>query len=73
MGQKKRTSDKVKGSTNPTSSNIGIAKHRISGHTVNSAHFTGPTKGKRIRRKGKSRKEKEMKRGTHVNKYDSKK
>lgn len=44
------------------------------GHQVNDQHFTGPkgsTTGSRVRRKGKglTRKQRQMKRGTHVNKY----
>lgn len=51
---------------------MGMAKHRTSGHSVNSFHFTGPKAGKRIRRKGKkglSHKQRRAKRGKHVNKY----
>ncbi len=70
MGKKKRAPGEVKGSTTAIRfSGSGMSKHRKSGHTVNSSHFTGTKRGKRIRRKGISRKERQMKRSKHVNKY----
>ena len=46
----------------------GMRKHRISGHTVSGEHFTG--RGKKISRKNKStRKQRQMKQGSHINKY----
>jgi hypothetical protein len=49
----------------------GMRRHGRSGHTVNSSHFTGQKKGKKIRCKGKglTQKMRRMKRGKHVNKY----
>lgn len=44
----------------------GMSKHRKSG-TIPKA-FTGKNAGKRIRRKGLTRKQRRAKRGTHVNK-----
>lgn len=49
----------------------GMKRHYKSGHAVNIAHFTGTKGGKRVRRKGLTRKMRKMKRGTHVNKYAS--
>ena len=46
-----------------------MAKHRCMGHSVNGAHFTGRKAGKRVRRKGTTRKMRRMKRGGHVDKY----
>ena len=48
-----------------------MRRHGRSGHAVNSIHFTGQKKGKKIRRigKGLTRKMRRMKRGKHVNKY----
>lgn len=51
------------------SSNIGLSKHRKSGKVHNQNHFTGKTGGKRIRRKGLTRKQRRLNRGTHINKF----
>ncbi len=49
---------------------IGMTRHRTSGHTVSSEHFTGLTGSKGTPRKQKlSVKQKRMKHGSHVNKY----
>ncbi len=48
---------------------MGMQKHRKSGVSVNHNHFTGTTKGKRIRRNGLTRKQRKLKRRTHVNKF----
>lgn len=45
---------------------VGMSKHRKSG-TIPKA-FTGKKAGKRVRRKGLTRKQRKAKRGTHVNK-----
>lgn len=49
----------------------GLSKHRKSGFVPNSNHFTGPKKGKRVRRRGKglTYKQRQLKKGTHRNKY----
>lgn len=39
------------------------------GHRVNEKHFTGKKAGKKVRRKGTTRKQRKLKRGTHRNKY----
>ena len=54
------------------SKEMGTSKHYKSGHTVNSKHFTGTKAGKRVRRKGLSRKERKLKRRKHINKYKQK-
>ena len=49
-----------------------MRKHRISGHTTNNSHFTGP-KGfgpyNACRKQQLTKKQKDMKRGTHTDKY----
>ena len=53
---------------------IGFSKHRKSGNSVNSQHFTGKKGGKKRnrKRKGINRKQMKLKRGSHKNKYESK-
>lgn len=46
---------------------MGMNKHRTSGPA--SLHMTGPRAGKRVRRKGSTRKQRRQVRGTHVNRY----
>jgi hypothetical protein len=48
---------------------LGMGKHRKSGSSTNSNHFTGAKGGKRVRRKGTTKKERRVKRKAHVNKY----
>lgn len=55
-----------------TSSGKGMNKHRKSGKVHSLEHFSGKKSGKRTRRKGKSRKERKQRRGTHENKYKNK-
>jgi len=61
---------RLKKAKNP---NMGMSKHRKSGHTPGPDHFTGRKAGKKIRRKGRrgkmTRKMRRAKRGKHVNKY----
>ena len=49
----------------------GLSKHRKKGKVPNIKHFTVKKSGKRIRRKGKglTRKERQLKKGKHNNKY----
>jgi hypothetical protein len=50
---------------------LGISKHRTSGHSPNIKHFTGKKSSKPVTRKGKgiNKKERAQNRGSHVNKY----
>lgn len=50
------------------SGNIGMSKHRKSGHTPSS--FTGRKSGKRKRRKGSTRKQRKAKLNSHKNRYE---
>lgn len=57
-------------------SGMGMSKHRKSGKAANYKHFTGKKRGKRINRGGltrRQRKQRRKKRGTHKNKYKTKK
>ncbi|MFA6338639.1 MAG: hypothetical protein WCW87_01090 [Candidatus Paceibacterota bacterium] len=45
--------------------NISMKKHGKGGHSANLSHFTGPTKGKPVRRKSR-----EKKKHVHKNKYE---
>jgi len=53
--------------------NMGMRKHRTSGHAPGPDHFTGKKAGKKTRRKGKNgfvtRKMRQMRRKTANNKY----
>lgn len=59
------------GSVVHTTGDIGLSKHRKKGRVPNASHFTGPKRGKPIRRKGKglTYKQRQLKKGTHRNKY----
>jgi hypothetical protein len=50
---------------------IGSHKHGKSGIPTKSTHFTGVSKGSKVRRKGSTRKQRKMNRGTHINKYSN--
>jgi len=53
---------------------LGMSKHRTMGHTPNEHHFTGRKGGcGRIKRKSSTKKSRELKMYTHVNKYKSEK
>lgn len=47
----------------------GMKKHAQSGHSVNNSHFTGVKVGKKVRRKGTTRKQRKLNRHSHINKY----
>lgn len=49
---------------------IGSTKHGKSGKANSNKNFTGKKGGKKVRRKGLSRKQRKMKRRTHKNKYE---
>lgn len=49
---------------------MGMSKHRKSGHANSFRNFTGPKVGKRVRRKGTTRKQRQANLGTHENRYD---
>jgi hypothetical protein len=48
---------------------LGISKHRKSGHVVNNKHFTGKKGSKNKKKQKLTAKQKRMKRNTHINKY----
>lgn len=52
-------------------SGIGSHKHGISGHVHNSTHFTGrKKKAGKHRKTRRTHRERQARRGTHVNKYE---
>jgi len=50
-------------------SRMGMKKHYKMGHTVNCNHFTGQKKSGTKRKNKSTRKQRRLRRGTHVNKY----
>jgi hypothetical protein len=48
---------------------LGMSKHRKSGHSVNCNHFTGKKGSGTNRKQKKTRKQKRKNKGSHVNKY----
>lgn len=49
---------------------LSHGRHRKSGTPPTFKHFTGKTKGKRITRKGISKKQRKLNRGKHRDKYE---
>lgn len=50
-------------------SRLGLGKHRKMGVVPSAQHFTGKKGGKAQRNKKSTRKQRQLKRGSHVNKY----
>ena len=48
---------------------IGMSKHRKSGHSVNNLHFTGLRGSDSVRKRKSTRKQRKLRQNTHVSKF----